>query len=58
MTILKPQGDKFMLLPGAKFLVAGANGFIGSHVVDQLLKLGYFVRGSVRAPKLLAEQFL
>jgi dihydroflavonol-4-reductase len=29
------------------FLVTGATGFIALHVVDQLLKCGYFVRGIV-----------
>ena len=29
-------------------LVTGANGFIASHIVDQLLQLDYKVRGTVR----------
>jgi uncharacterized protein YbjT (DUF2867 family) len=29
-------------------LVTGINGFIGSHVADQLLKAGYRVRGTTR----------
>jgi nucleoside-diphosphate-sugar epimerase len=33
---------------GAKVLVTGANGFVAMHVVDQLLKAGYAVRGTVR----------
>lgn len=33
---------------GSTVLVTGANGFIGSHIVDQLLKLDYRVRGTVR----------
>lgn len=32
-------------------LVTGANGYIGSHIVDQLLHLGYNVRGTVRNEK-------
>lgn len=36
---------------GSKILVTGSNGFISSHVVDQLLSLGYLVRGSIREPK-------
>jgi nucleoside-diphosphate-sugar epimerase len=32
----------------AKVLVTGANGFVAMHVVDQLLKAGYVVRGTVR----------
>lgn len=36
---------------GSKILVTGANGFIGSNVVDQLLSLGYLVRGTVRETK-------
>lgn len=36
---------------GSLILVSGANGFIGSHVVDQLLQLDYNVRGTVRDEK-------
>lgn len=42
------------LLPGSRILVTGANGYIASHVVDQLLALRYVVRGTIR-PKTLAE---
>lgn len=34
--------------PGSWVLVTGVNGFIASHVADQLLAAGYKVRGSVR----------
>jgi len=37
-----------VLPPGSKILVTGANGYIGSHVADQLLQRGYLVRGTVR----------
>ena len=38
------------LLPkGSIILVTGVNGFIASHVADQLLEDGYVVRGSVRS---------
>lgn len=30
-------------------LVTGVNGYIGSHVADQLLEAGYRVRGTTRA---------
>ncbi|KAF7536253.1 hypothetical protein G7054_g4640 [Neopestalotiopsis clavispora] len=33
---------------GSAVLVTGVNGFIGSHVADQLLKAGYKVRGTCR----------
>lgn len=37
------------LLPkGTTILVTGVNGFIASHVADQLLEDGYRVRGTVR----------
>jgi nucleoside-diphosphate-sugar epimerase len=45
-----PQ-DKYALPPGARILVTGANGYIGSHIVDVLLSLGYIVRGTVRVEK-------
>ncbi|KAI0358996.1 NAD-P-binding protein [Trametes cingulata] len=32
-------------------LVTGINGFLGSHTVDQLVKAGYRVRGTVRSSK-------
>ena len=34
---------------GSLVLVTGANGFIGSHVVDQFLAASYRVRGTVRS---------
>jgi nucleoside-diphosphate-sugar epimerase len=36
------------LPPSSLILVTGANGYIGSHVVNQLLRFGYRVRGTVR----------
>ncbi|KAF7509703.1 hypothetical protein GJ744_007574 [Endocarpon pusillum] len=38
----------FILPQGSLVLVTGANGFIASHIVDQLLQRGYRVRGTVR----------
>lgn len=49
-----------VLPKGSWILVTGANGFVGSHVVDQFLRLGYNVRGTVRDTKKnswLAEYF-
>lgn len=43
--------SSYVLPPGSRILVTGANGYIASHVVDKLLGLGYLVRGTVRAPK-------
>lgn len=43
--------ELYAIQHGARILVTGANGFIGSHVVQQLLSLGYVVRGTVRAEK-------
>ncbi|EED22611.1 hydroxysteroid dehydrogenase, putative [Talaromyces stipitatus ATCC 10500] len=43
--------------PGSRILVTGANGYIGSHVVDVLLSLGYLVRGTVRSEKPWLNQF-
>ena len=38
------------LIPkGSLVLVTGANGFLGSHVVDQALAAGFNVRGTVRS---------
>lgn len=34
---------------GSLVLVTGVNGYIGSHVADQLLEAGYRVRGTTRA---------
>lgn len=42
---------------GSLILVTGANGYIGSHVVDQLLALGYKVRGTVRDKKPWLDEF-
>lgn len=37
-----------VLPKGSLILVTGANGLVGSHVVDQFLKHGYKVKGVVR----------
>lgn len=36
--------------PGARVLVTGANGFLGTWIVRQLLERGYLVRAAVRDP--------
>ncbi|KAL5340920.1 hypothetical protein BJX70DRAFT_82911 [Aspergillus crustosus] len=43
--------DSYAIKVGERVLVTGANGFIGSNVVDVLLSLGYIVRGTVRSEK-------
>lgn len=37
------------ILPPAKVLVTGANGFLGMHIVKKLIERGYTVRGAVRS---------
>ncbi|KAI1459463.1 NAD(P)-binding protein [Annulohypoxylon moriforme] len=39
----------FAIQPGSLVLVTGVNGFIGSHIADQILQHGYRVRGTVRS---------
>lgn len=39
------------LPPGSRILVTGANGYICSHVIDTLLRMGYTIRGTVREAK-------
>ncbi|KAL3480814.1 hypothetical protein BJX99DRAFT_272544 [Aspergillus californicus] len=43
--------ESYALKIGERVLVTGANGFIGSNVVDVLLSLGYIDRGTVRSEK-------
>ncbi|KAJ8126149.1 hypothetical protein O1611_g7488 [Lasiodiplodia mahajangana] len=42
--------DRPAIPRGSTVLVTGANGFIGSNISDQFLKLGYKVRGATRDP--------
>ncbi|KAK9350089.1 putative NAD dependent epimerase/dehydratase [Lipomyces doorenjongii] len=42
---------------GSKILVIGSNGYIGSHIVNVLLSLGYDVRGTVRTPRPWLDQY-
>ena len=42
------NGKLPVIPPGSTVLVTGANGFIGSHVADQLIQAGYLVRGTSR----------
>jgi nucleoside-diphosphate-sugar epimerase len=39
-----------------KFLVTGANGFVGKALCDELSEQGYAVRGAVRSAKVVIEQ--
>jgi NAD dependent epimerase/dehydratase len=41
------ESEKIMRLKGKKVLVTGADGFIGSHLVERLIKDGIFVRAFV-----------
>lgn len=46
------MAPKIYAIPkGSLILVTGANSYIGSHIIDLLLELGYNVRGTVRSPK-------
>ncbi|KUL89450.1 hypothetical protein ZTR_04495 [Talaromyces verruculosus] len=45
------------LQPGERVLVTGANSYIGSHIVDLLLSLGYLVRGTIRAEKPWLDEY-
>ena len=40
--------QEFALSKDSIVLVTGVNGFIGSHTAEQLILMGYKVRGSVR----------
>ena len=42
------NGKSPVIPEGSLILVTGANGFIGSHVCDQILQAGYRVRGTSR----------
>ena len=44
----KMVSTDFAIPKGSLILVTGVNGFIASHIVDQLLERGYRVRGTVR----------
>ena len=45
---LEFNGRSPVIPPGSTVLVTGANGFVASHVSDQLLQAGYLVRGTSR----------
>ncbi|GAA5872032.1 hypothetical protein JCM1840_004775 [Sporobolomyces johnsonii] len=47
--------DNAVLPEGSLVLVTGANGFVASHVVEQLLEHGYKVRGTARSASKLAN---
>lgn len=46
---MAPQIQDPLLPAGSLLLVTAANGYIASHIVDQLLLYGYAVRGTVRS---------
>lgn len=44
-----PHAEPTPITPPAHVVVTGANGFIASHAIDQLLRLGFRVTGTVRS---------
>ncbi|WQF85189.1 Putative NAD-dependent epimerase/dehydratase, NAD(P)-binding domain superfamily [Colletotrichum destructivum] len=55
-----PRESSPALPLGSRIVITGANGFIASHIADQLLARGYLVRGTVRDPsktRWLADHF-
>lgn len=51
------MSSNLALPPGSHILVTGANGYVASHVVNQLLQQGYMVRGTVRAAKPWLDEY-
>lgn len=47
MAVQLPIG-KLAMPPGSLILITGVNGYLGSHLADQLLARGFRVRGTVR----------
>ncbi|KAJ9615281.1 hypothetical protein H2200_001356 [Cladophialophora chaetospira] len=45
------SANEYAIPEGSLVVVSGANGFIATHVIDQLLLAGYRVRGTVRNAK-------
>lgn len=43
-----PVCENFAIQKGSWVLVTGVNGYVASHVANQLLQFGYNVRGTVR----------
>ncbi|KAH9907613.1 aldehyde reductase [Xylariomycetidae sp. FL2044] len=43
--------DQPAIPKGSTVLITGGNGFIGSNIADQFLRLGYKVRGTTRSPE-------
>ncbi|KAK0757255.1 hypothetical protein N5P37_009971 [Trichoderma harzianum] len=48
---------EYAIPPGSLVLVTGANGYIASHIVNELLELGFKVRGTVREEKPWIDRF-
>ncbi|KAL7910300.1 aldehyde reductase II [Trichoderma velutinum] len=51
------QPSEYAIPPGSLVLVTGANGYIASHIVNELLELGFKVRGTVREEKPWLDRF-
>ncbi|PNP58948.1 hypothetical protein THARTR1_01196 [Trichoderma harzianum] len=49
--------SEYAIPPGSLVLVTGANGYIASHIVNELLELGFNVRGTVREEKPWLDRF-
>ena len=41
--------ESFAISKGSTIFITGVNGFIGSHIADQFLRLGFKVRGTTRS---------